>query len=44
MTVFFTSCAGAVEPWKCLQFMRQAAALLKDVRLIPQWHPVWDLP
>ncbi len=34
----------AIEPALCIQFMRQAAALLKDVRLIPQFHPVWDLP
>lgn len=33
-----------IEPALAIQFMRQAAALLKDVRLIPQWHPVWDLP
>ena len=26
------------------KFLRQAQALLKDVRLIPQWHPVWSLP
>jgi organic radical activating enzyme len=34
----------AIEPALCLKFLRQAGALLKDVRLIPQWHPVWDLP
>lgn len=33
-----------IEPWLCLKFMRQAQALLKDVRLIPQMHPVWRLP
>ncbi|HAM34296.1 MAG TPA: 7-carboxy-7-deazaguanine synthase QueE [Elusimicrobia bacterium] len=25
-------------------YFRQASALLKDVRLIPQWHPVWGVP
>lgn len=25
-------------------YLRQAAALLKDVRLLPQWHPIWRLP
>ncbi|MBI3551290.1 MAG: 7-carboxy-7-deazaguanine synthase QueE [Elusimicrobia bacterium] len=34
----------SVEPAQCLKYLRQAQALLKDVRLIPQWHPVWDLP
>ena len=34
----------AIEPAQCLKLLRQASALLKDVRLIPQWHPVWDLP
>jgi len=34
----------AIEPAQCLKFLRQAGALLKDVRLVPQWHPVWDLP
>jgi len=24
-------------------FLRQACGLLKDVRLIPQWHPVWQV-
>jgi organic radical activating enzyme len=33
-----------IEPAQCLKFLRQAQSLLKDVRLIPQWHPVWDLP
>ncbi len=35
---------GGIEPAQCLKFLRQAGALLKDVRLVPQWHPVWDLP
>jgi len=41
-----TAFAGVepIEPAQCLKFLRQASALLKDVRLIPQWHPVWDLP
>ena len=34
----------ALEPEQVVQFLHQAAALLKDVRLIPQWHPVWRLP
>lgn len=33
-----------IEPRLCIQFMRQASALLKDVRLIPQFHPIWKLP
>ncbi|MBI5241333.1 MAG: 7-carboxy-7-deazaguanine synthase QueE [Elusimicrobia bacterium] len=35
---------GPAEPDAVVFFLRQAAALLKDVRLIPQWHPVWGLP
>lgn len=33
-----------IPPELALKFLRLAAALLKDVRLIPQWHPVWALP
>ena len=33
-----------IEPELAIKFLHQAAALLKDVRLIPQWHPVWALP
>jgi 7-carboxy-7-deazaguanine synthase len=33
-----------IDPAQCVAFMRQASALLKDVRLIPQWHPIWKLP
>lgn len=33
-----------LDPEVAVKFLRQAAALLKDVRLIPQWHPVWALP
>lgn len=33
-----------VEPWLALKFLRQAQALLKDARLIPQFHPIWQLP
>lgn len=29
---------------RAVSFLRQARGLLKDVRLIPQWHPVWALP
>ena len=32
-----------VEPRRALALLRQARGLLKDVRLIPQWHPVWGL-
>jgi 7-carboxy-7-deazaguanine synthase len=33
----------AIDPGTAVQFLRQADALLKDVRIIPQWHPVWGL-
>lgn len=33
-----------IAPELAVSFLRQAKALLKDVRLIPQWHPVWALP
>ena len=33
-----------IEPARALGFLRQARGLLKDVRLIPQWHPIWHLP
>lgn len=33
-----------VEPRRALAMLRQARGLLKDVRLIPQWHPIWNLP
>ncbi len=33
-----------IEPAQCIKFLKLASAMLKDVRLIPQWHPVWDLP
>ncbi|MBI4423071.1 MAG: 7-carboxy-7-deazaguanine synthase QueE [Elusimicrobia bacterium] len=32
-----------IEPLRALAFLRQARGLLKDVRLIPQWHPRWGL-
>jgi organic radical activating enzyme len=40
-----TACGGETPaaPEAVIFFLRQAAALLKDVRLIPQWHPVWGL-
>jgi organic radical activating enzyme len=34
---------GAIDPALAVKFLHQAAALLKDVRIIPQWHPVWGL-
>lgn len=33
-----------IPPDRAIAFLRQARGLLKDVRLIPQWHPVWGLP
>lgn len=33
-----------LPPERVVAFLRQARGLLKDVRLIPQWHPVWKLP
>lgn len=36
--------AGTIPPSLAVKFLHQAQALLKDVRLIPQWHPVWGLP
>ena len=33
-----------IEPRRAVQLLRQACGLLKDVRLIPQWHPIWGLP
>ena len=33
-----------IEPRRAVRLLRQAQGLLKDVRLIPQWHPVWGLP
>ena len=33
-----------ISPALAVGFLRQARALLKDVRLIPQLHPVWGLP
>lgn len=36
--------AASIEPGQAVQFLRQASALLRDVRLIPQWHPLWNLP
>ncbi|MBI4376024.1 MAG: 7-carboxy-7-deazaguanine synthase QueE [Elusimicrobia bacterium] len=32
-----------IEPALAVKFFRQAQALLKTVRLIPQWHPVWGV-
>lgn len=33
-----------IEPREAIFFLRQAKVFFKDVRLIPQWHPVWKLP
>lgn len=35
---------SSIEPVLAVKFLKQAAALLKDVRLIPQFHPLWGLP
>lgn len=32
-----------IAPERAVKFLHQAGALLKDVRLIPQWHPVWGV-
>ncbi|MBI5882880.1 MAG: 7-carboxy-7-deazaguanine synthase QueE [Elusimicrobia bacterium] len=32
-----------IEPRRALRFLRQARGYLKDVRLIPQWHPLWGV-
>ncbi|MHB2026283.1 MAG: 7-carboxy-7-deazaguanine synthase QueE [Elusimicrobiota bacterium] len=32
-----------LPPRSAILFLRQAKALLKDVRLVPQWHPIWGL-
>jgi organic radical activating enzyme len=34
---------GTIEPALAVKFMRQATALLKNVLLTPQWHPVWGM-
>lgn len=36
--------AEPIDPRRAVSFLRQARGLLRDVRLIPQWHPVWGLP
>jgi 7-carboxy-7-deazaguanine synthase len=33
-----------IPPERAMLFLQQAQALLKDVRLIPQFHPLWNLP
>ena len=41
-----TACGGE-EPASApdvMFFLQQASALLKDVRIVPQWHTVWRLP
>lgn len=35
---------GTIDPAVAVRFLHQARALLKDVRLVPQWHPLWGLP
>lgn len=32
-----------IAPELALKLLRQASALLWDVRFIPQWHPIWGL-
>ncbi len=40
-----TAFAGVepLRPEEVLKFLGQARALLKNAKLIPQWHPVWGL-
>lgn len=33
-----------ISPERAISFLRQARGLLKDVRIIPQWHPLWRMP
>lgn len=32
-----------IRPSQALKFLRQAQSLLKEARLIPQWHPIWGV-
>ncbi len=32
-----------IKPALAMKFLKQAQALLKEVRLIPQWHPIWGV-
>lgn len=34
---------GTIDPSLAVKLMHQATALLKNVMLIPQWHPVWGM-
>ncbi len=33
-----------IDPRAAVDFMAQAKTVIKDVRLIPQWHPIWGMP
>ena len=33
-----------IAPRRAIAYMNEARAVLKDVRLSPQWHPLWRLP
>lgn len=33
-----------ISPERSMVFLSQTREILKDVRLIPQWHPIWGLP
>jgi organic radical activating enzyme len=33
-----------IPPRRSMVFLSQTHGILNDVRLIPQWHPVWGLP
>jgi hypothetical protein len=35
--------APPIPPVRALEFLLKAKLKLKDVRLVPQWHPVWDM-
>ncbi len=34
----------SIPPAQAVRFLKLASSLIKDVRLIPQFHPVWKLP
>ncbi|MFA5140733.1 MAG: 7-carboxy-7-deazaguanine synthase QueE [Elusimicrobiota bacterium] len=35
--------AQPIPPVRALEFLLKARLKLKDVRLVPQWHPVWNM-
>ncbi len=34
----------SIEPALAAQFLERARDVCRDVRLVPQWHPIWNLP